>query len=222
MTDLLDRRLTEAGRRWQAGQPPPPEVPLARLSHAGTGRGWWRPAVAAAVAVVVATAAVVALTHRTGSDSATPTTRRTADRTFPFAVPWEPLPAGHPDIRHRVHGHVVTPYDDVLAYGGISFVANPGDTLVFFVTLRSSQDLPLAPCPDYSIAFGAHSSRSYQLNCSKVPYRDGVGRPYLPANKNVNFTMQVTVPNEPGRQKVLWTLDGPQSSPGFYGIVNVR
>ena len=33
--------------------------------------------------------------------------------------------------------------------------------------------------------------------------------------------MRVTVPDEPGRQKVLWTLDGPQQMPGFYGLVHV-
>ena len=31
----------------------------------------------------------------------------------------------------------------------------------------------------------------------------------------------MTVPDETGRQKVLWTLDGPEESPGFYGIVDV-
>ena len=31
----------------------------------------------------------------------------------------------------------------------------------------------------------------------------------------------MTVPDEPGRQKVLWTLDGPQEMPGFYGLVDV-
>jgi hypothetical protein len=43
----------------------------------------------------------------------------------------------------------------------------------------------------------------------------------LPAFKNVRFEMKVTVPDEIGRQKVLWTLDGPQQMPGFYGIVDV-
>jgi hypothetical protein len=34
--------------------------------------------------------------------------------------------------------------------------------------------------------------------------------------------MRVRGPDEPGRQKVLWTLDGPQSMPGSYGIVDVH
>ena len=29
------------------------------------------------------------------------------------------------------------------------------------------------------------------------------------------------VPDEPGRQKVLFTFDGPFRLPGFYGIVRV-
>jgi hypothetical protein len=33
--------------------------------------------------------------------------------------------------------------------------------------------------------------------------------------------MEVKVPDELGQQKVLWTLDGPQQMPGFYGLVDV-
>jgi hypothetical protein len=29
------------------------------------------------------------------------------------------------------------------------------------------------------------------------------------------------VPDVRGEQKVLWTLDGPQQMPGFYGLVHV-
>ena len=43
----------------------------------------------------------------------------------------------------------------------------------------------------------------------------------LPAFTNVRFEMRVTVPDVQGGQKVLWTLDGPQQMPGFYGIVHV-
>ena len=46
-------------------------------------------------------------------------------------------------------------------------------------------------------------------------------RPVLPAGTQVVFRMRVTVPDQPGRQKVLWTLDGPQEMPGFYGVVDV-
>ena len=53
------------------------------------------------------------------------------------------------------------------------------------------------------------------------PFRDDQGRPSLHAGKAVPFEMRVVVPDDPGRQKVLWTLDGPLQMPGFYGIVKV-
>jgi hypothetical protein len=44
----------------------------------------------------------------------------------------------------------------------------------------------------------------------------------LPAHTNVRFAMQVQVPDGArGRQKLLWTLDGPEQTPGFYDIVRV-
>jgi hypothetical protein len=43
----------------------------------------------------------------------------------------------------------------------------------------------------------------------------------LPANRKVRFEMRIRVPDDVGRQKVLWTIDGPQSEPGFYGLVDV-
>ena len=54
-----------------------------------------------------------------------------------------------------------------------------------------------------------------------MPYVDSEGHPYLPAFRSVPFRIQVTVPDEPGRQKVLFTIDGPKQMPGFYGIVDV-
>jgi hypothetical protein len=33
--------------------------------------------------------------------------------------------------------------------------------------------------------------------------------------------MHVTVPNQPGRQLVLWTLEGTPNTPGFSGTVEV-
>ncbi len=228
MTDLMDRmdeRLSAAARRWQAEQPPPPAVPLERFGKPVARPRHWRLVLAAAVAIVVVGggAFVVAGLGDGGSNSAPPTGQRTVQvhRQPRPAVPWAHLKAGHPDVRHRVHGHVVTPYDHVAATGHISGHARPGDTLVFVAVLESPTDLPLDPCPDFNIAFGRGSWHTWQLNCNQVPYRDGQGRPLLPAFKNVRFEMRVTVPDEPGRQKVLWTLDGPQQMPGFYGIVTV-
>ena len=228
MTDLMDQmdeRLSAAGRRWRAEQPPPPAVPLERLEEPVARPRHWRPVLAAAVAVVVVGggAVVVARLGDSGSNSAPPTGQRNVrvDRQPRPAVPWADLKAGHPDVRHRVHGRVVTPYDHVAATGHISGHAQAGDTLSFVAVLESPTDLPLDPCPDFTIAFGRGARHTWQLNCNQVPYRDGRGRPLLPAFKNVRFEMRVTVPDEPGRQKVLWTLDGPQEMPGFYGLVDV-
>jgi hypothetical protein len=118
-------------------------------------------------------------------------------------------------------GRVVTPFDRVSAIGSITGRARPGDVIAFEAVLESSTDLPLDPCPDYNIAFGRSTFKTWQLNCSAVPFHDAQGRPYLPAFTNVRFDMRVTVPDEPGKQKVLWTLDGPQRMPGFYGLVDV-
>ena len=122
---------------------------------------------------------------------------------------------------NQKHGPVVTPFDRVSAVGAITGRARPGDVLVFDAVLESSTDLPLDPCPDYNIAFGRDSWKTWQLYCAAVPYRDGRGRPYLPAFTDVRFETRVTVPDEPGTQKVLWTQDGPQQMPGFYGLVDV-
>jgi hypothetical protein len=184
--------------------------------------------VAAAAAVVVVGGVAVVLTRSqddAGSPAdttGTPTTHVTPhENVQPANVPWMDLPAGHPDVRHREHGEVVTPFDRVSATGTISGDAHPGDVLTFTAVLESSIDLRLDPCPDFNIAFGKSSWHTWQLNCAQVPYRDGHGRPVLPAFKNVRFEMKVTVPDVRGDQKVLWTLDGPQQMPGFYGIVKV-
>jgi hypothetical protein len=231
MTDLrdeMDERLVAGGHQWQTEQPPPPGVPLDRLDERLPRVVPWRPAIAAAAAIVVVGGGVVALaSHNGATPGSLPTTgRSTASNPsqVPPArppIPWRNLPAEHPDVRHRVHGQVVTPYDRLSASGHISGRLHPGDTLTFTAVLESSTKLPLDPCPDFNIAFGSHSWHTWQLNCAQVPYRDAAGRPYLPAFRNVRFQMKVKVPDEPGRQKVLWTLNGPQSMPGFYGIVRV-
>ena len=103
-------------------------------------------------------------------------------------------------------------------------------TLVFDAELMAPGLVPLNPCPDYTIAFGTHTV-TRQLNCSRVPYfasfvhpdgRVTAFRPVLPAGTVVVFRMQVRVPDDPGEQKVLWALDGPQTAPGFNGTVTVR
>jgi hypothetical protein len=224
MTDLMDERLTTAARRWQGEQSPPPVVPLDRLDESLPGHVPWRLMLAAAVAVIVVGGGAVALSRSPEDRAMTPSTGTPTTQVQRAArppVPWRDLAAGHPDVRHREHGQVVTPFDRVSATGTISGNLHPGDTLAFTAVLESSTDLRLDPCPDFNIAFGKHSWHTWQLNCAQVPYRDGAGRPFLPAFRDVRFEMKVTVPDDLGEQKVLWTLDGPQQMPGFYGIVKV-
>jgi hypothetical protein len=235
MTDLrdeMDQRLSAAGRQWQDEQPPAPPVPLERLDEPLRRTVPWRPAVAAAAAVLVVGGGIAALSARGddrsgslpparhGSTLPTPT-QVTRHHTATWVVPWQELPAGHPDVRHRQHGQVVTPFDRISAAGEIHGTMHPGDILTFTAVLQSPTRLVLDPCPDFDVAFGRHSFHTWQLNCRQVPYRDSQGRPVLPAFKNVRFAMKVRVPEVRGDQKVLWTLDGPQQMPGFYGIVKV-
>ena len=223
MTDLMDERLNTAARRWQGEQSPPPVVPLDRLDESLPGHVPWRPLLAAAVAVIVVGGGAVALSRSPGERalrrrrvrpplrSSGQRARRSPGGTWPRDIP----------TFAREHGQVVTPFDRVSASGTISGRLHPGDTLRFTAVLESSTDLPLDPCPDFNIAFGRHSWHTWQLNCAQVPYRDGAGRPFLPAFRDVRFEMKVTVPDDLGEQKVLWTLNGPQQMPGFYGLVRV-
>jgi hypothetical protein len=231
MTDLLDHRLAEAGRRWQAAQPPPPEVPVERLAVARPRRTRYAWASAAAVAVIVG-GSIAVTTMRPGADQPTtssppPWATRThqAGPDVQGTVPWAPLPATHPHLRTWPHGDHSrpwsTPYDRVSATGEISGRVHPGDTLAFTAYLESSTDLPLDPCPDVNVAIGTHAFHTWQLNCAAVPYVDAAGTPYLPAFKTVPFRIEVTVPEEPGRQKVLFTIDGPHQMPGFYGLIDI-
>ena len=63
MTDLLEHRLAEAGRRWQAAQPPVPEVPVDRLTLAPRRRARYAWGAAAAVLVIVGGSIAVAATR---------------------------------------------------------------------------------------------------------------------------------------------------------------
>lgn len=238
MTDLMDERLSAAARRWQAAQPAPPGVPLERLRATRGARVGWRPGLAAAVTVVLVGGVTVALLRAGGGASSGPTDTGTSPSQVQQAqhvVPWRNLKAQHPAIARREHGRTVTPFDNVMAVGDIHGHVHPGDVLRFTVSLFSTTDVSLDPCPDYMIAFGATRARSWHLNCAQVPNRRanarpkaGVVRPHasrwhpvLPAGRRVSFEMRVKVPDVRGRQKVLWTLVGPTAMPGFYGIVHV-
>ena len=234
MTDLIEQRLTRAAHAGRRPSRPHPRVPLDRLAEPSPRHGRRRVvALAAAAAVVVVGAGAISV-GRLGPSGTSPSptgpVTHQVGPEHPETVPWADLPAGHPQVRTTLaprgkHAHVVTPYDRVSATGaitgGATGTARPGDVLVFDAVLESPTDLPLDPCPDYSVAFGRNSWHTHQLNCSAVPYRDARDRPYLPAFQSVRFQMRVTVPDEPGEQKVLWTLDGPQRMPGFYGLVDV-
>jgi hypothetical protein len=229
--DPIDERLSAASRRWQAEQPVPPTVPLDRLDESLPRRGVpWRPLVATAAALLVVVGGASIISGLGGGGTPSPTTdpstvatsHTTTDRgSGAMVVPWRDLPAGHPDVRRGVDSHVVTPYDRVSATGHISGRAEPLDMLRFVAVLESSTPLPLDPCPDYTIAFGRFAYWTHRLNCAAVPFHDAQGRPVLPAFQNVRFEMRVRVPDVRGEQKVLWTLDGPQQMPGFYGLVHV-
>ncbi len=227
MTDRMDTTLLEAGRRWQAAQPPPPAVPLDRLDESRP-RVSRRPALlAVAAAAVVVVGATAFVTLRPGDHHGAAPASQTGQpvgTTPAGAVPWSALPATHPQLRSYPHGHHrpwVTPYDRVSVTGTIAGRARPGDTLVFTAYVESSTDLRLDRCPDINVAFGTKEFQTTQLNCAQVPYVDDEGHPYLPAFTSVPFEIHVPVPDEPGPQKVLFTIDGPKQLPGFYGIVNV-
>jgi hypothetical protein len=231
MTDLMDDRLAAAGRRWQAEQPPAPRVPLDRLGAPLPRRLSWRVVVAAAAAVVLVGGGAVVLTRALGDDSSigpshssgspTPQVHRASQ-----VVPWRDLKARHPRIGHREHGRTVTPFDNVMADGHIHGHVHPGDVLTFTVYLESDTVVSLETCPDYTVVFGPADMHTWRLNCAQVPYQEssratGRWHPVLPAGRRVRFEMRVKVPDELGRQKVLWTLAGPTTMPGFYGIVHV-
>jgi hypothetical protein len=230
MTDLLEHRLAEAGRRWQAAQPPAPEVPVDRLTLTPRRRPRYAWAAAAAVLVIVGgTLAVAAM--RPGPNHPSPgvpppwvTSTHQVGPVVRDTVPWAALPATHPHLRSWPQGHHrpwSTPYDLVSVAGEIKGRVHPGDTLAFTAYLESSTDLPLDPCPDINIALGTHAYYTWQLNCAAVPYIDSAGHPYLPAFTKVPFRIEATVPEERGRQKVLFTIDGPQQMPGFFGLIDV-
>jgi hypothetical protein len=234
MTDPVHERLADAGRRWQAAQAPAPGVPVHRLVEEDPRRTPPRRALLATAAAVAAVAVIgtsAFIGTRSGDGGSAPAPSgpgpesRTVGQERDRAVPWAALPAAHPQLRTRPKGNRAkpwtTPYDGISVTGRINGRVHPGDTLVFTASLESSTNVPLDPCPDINIAIGSHNFQTWQLNCAAVPYVDSRGRHYLPAFKAVPFTIQVVVPDEPGRQKVLFTIDGPHRMPGFYGLIGV-
>jgi hypothetical protein len=231
MDDPMDQRLSAAGLRWQEDQPPPPDVPVQRLGESlRRGLTWRRgPAVAAAAALLVGGAVAVAVALSRDGDraprAADPTPTALVHRATK-AVPFRDLERAHTGIAHGVSS---TQFDGVTATGQISGTVHPGDTLAFDVALEAPGVVGLRPCPDYTITFGALTT-TRQLNCAQVPYLASLVtprgkvtdfRPVLPSGTQVFFRMRVTVPDEPGTQKVQWALDGPQEMPGFSGTVEV-
>ena len=238
--DEMEVRLAAAGRRWQDEQPPPPEVPLQRLDTPVRRRRPERRVVIAAAAALLVGGGLVARTALAHEEDpappqAAPPIRSAVDppagpRVDPKkVVPFRDLEARHPVLGRAVNGVLVTPYDAVSATGHIEGAVHPGDTLVFDVVLETPGLISLRPCPDYTIAFGTHTT-TRRLNCAQVPYFASLVRstgqvssfrPVLPAGTEVSFRMHVKVPDESGPQTVLWTLEGPQQTPGFSGIVDV-
>ena len=135
MADLLEQRLIEAGRHWQAAQPSPPPVPVNRLAAVGTRRSrtaWVEAAAAVAAAVAVAGGITFAVTRPEspteplGPPPPAPSTHQVGP-VVPGAVPFVPLPARHPDRR------TMAAFGSVSVYGAISGRVRPGDTLSFTV-----------------------------------------------------------------------------------------
>jgi hypothetical protein len=125
--------------------------------------------------------------------------------------PGEPGPAAmivEPVQPYRyVPSHTTSPYERLSATGDLDLSATAGRPIDFTVTLTSDHDLPLAPCPDYSIVVGESEVR-YALNCAAVPHRDPQGRPYLPAGVPVTFAMHAG-PITTGPTKLVWRLITP-------------
>lgn len=115
---------------------------------------------------------------------------------------------------------VVSPYDKVRASGDLTRSVAAGEPVDFTVTLTSTRDLPLAPCPDYSIMLDGQRTR-YALDCAAVPHRDPQDRPYLPAGVPVTFAMRAG-PITASPTKLLWQLETPTELVSLGGLLTVR
>ncbi len=113
--DRMDRRLATAAERWQAEQPPPPEVPWGRLDERLRRHVPWPRAVAVTAVVLLLVGGAVAVVTGLGRDgdgtpaqaaASPPPSVHHATQTVPF----RDLPAVHPVLgreRERRPGHAV-------------------------------------------------------------------------------------------------------------------
>ncbi len=128
MTDPVDDVLTDAGRRWRAAQPDPPEPDTSRWSARPVPARRWVPAIAAAVATTVAAGAVFALTHRPGrTDDAPP-----ADSTPAAAAAALVVRDGD---TVRASGTVLAPPGQPVRFCAPAPVPLAGDRCAYFVTV---------------------------------------------------------------------------------------
>ncbi|MGH3329842.1 MAG: DUF4232 domain-containing protein [Nocardioidaceae bacterium] len=117
--------------------------------------------------------------------------------------------------QRRTPGRTESAYADVAARLSLSADFSGGEPLEFTVTLTARKgDVVLAPCPDYSINQYSRGvspvEERWSLNCDDVPYRDGTGRPFLPAGKPVTFAMHTTTVAELEAVKFIWQLEVPE------------
>lgn len=115
--------------------------------------------------------------------------------------------------RYRA-ARVVTAYDGLQADARLTSTPRTGRPLAFTVTLTARHDVPLDPCPDYTIGqyLGEQAREErYALSCAAVPARDARGRPYLPAGQPVAFAMRTRLLADAPGLKFVWTLQVPQA-----------
>lgn len=120
----------------------------------------------------------------------------------------------------RRRSHRVTAYNDVRVHGPVHVAAHLDGVVTFPITLVAQHDVTLDPCPDYWFGSGDSKDAAHALNCAAVPFRDGQGRPYLPAHRRVQFEMRMCVV-EP-LQKYVWSIVAPGPGPSAGGVVVVR
>jgi Domain of unknown function (DUF4232) len=115
---------------------------------------------------------------------------------------------------------VTTPYANVdIQLDGPASVA-ASSRFSFEVVLTAHRgDVPLDPCPDYTISQSVYPDYStetvFALNCAAVPYRDADGRPVLPHGVPVHFAMETTALAvvSDGGVKFNWAIDAPDAMP---------
>jgi hypothetical protein len=115
----------------------------------------------------------------------------------------------------------ISAYDAVHARGPAQVAARPDRPIDFVVTLLARHDVVLDPCPDYRLGVSPGRGQEFALNCAAVPWRDGLGRPYLPAGRPVRFAMQLGG-TDGTVQKFWWGIAAPGSPPVLGGVVRIR